>query len=133
MTAGKGIIHSEVPASFNEDSVGFQLWVNLESKLKMIEPSYQEYSNDKIQIFKKDGVEVKIISGLWEGKKGPILARTPSYYFDVQLLPGGVFKLPISGLWNTLIFVYKGEANYMGKHYVDTLSCCSLNRTGKEE
>ena len=48
MTAGKGIIHSEVPASINEDSVGFQLWVNLESKLKMIEPSYQEYSNDKI-------------------------------------------------------------------------------------
>lgn len=48
MTAGKGIVHSEVPASYEEDALGFQLWINLESKNKMIEPAYQEYTNDKI-------------------------------------------------------------------------------------
>jgi quercetin 2,3-dioxygenase len=91
MTAGKGILHSEVPASYDEDNLGFQLWINLESKNKMIEPAYQEYTSDKIQVYQGDKVEVKIISGKWEGKTGPIYARTPSYYFDVHILPGGVF------------------------------------------
>ncbi len=41
MSAGKGIVHSQVPGSFEEDSIGFQLWVNLEKKNKMMEPTYQ--------------------------------------------------------------------------------------------
>ena len=45
-TAGKGLVHSEMPASFEEMSVGFQLWLNLRSDKKMVEPKYQEYSKD---------------------------------------------------------------------------------------
>ena len=51
MTAGKGIVHAEMPGSYEEDSVGFQLWLNLKSKDKMQEPQYQEYTKDKIPIF----------------------------------------------------------------------------------
>jgi len=65
MTAGRGIVHCEMPASFEEYSTGFQLWINLDSKNKMIEPAYQEYTNDKIQRYAGDKVEVKIISGKW--------------------------------------------------------------------
>lgn len=133
MTAGRGILHSEIPASYEEDSLGFQLWINLESKNKMVEPAYQEYTNDKIEVFKGDKVEVKIISGKWEGKTGPIYARTPSYYFDVHVLPGGVFELPISGEWNTIIFVYEGQVVYQDKELVDHMHCCLLNKTNKKE
>jgi len=51
----------------------------------MIEPNYQEFKNKELQIIKHDKSTVKIISGEWKGKKGPILARTPTYYFDVAL------------------------------------------------
>lgn len=46
MTAGKGIVHAEMPGSFEETSRGFQLWLNLRSDKKMTEPKYQEYKRD---------------------------------------------------------------------------------------
>ena len=58
-------------------------------------PAYQQFSNDKIETYEEDKVKVKIISGKWKGKTGPIYARTPSYYFDIEILPGGRFELPI--------------------------------------
>lgn len=63
-------------------------------------------------------MDVKIISGKWKGKEGPIFARTPSYYFDVKLLPGGTFDLPIPGDWNSIIFPYSGEILYQAKTVV---------------
>jgi redox-sensitive bicupin YhaK (pirin superfamily) len=51
MTAGKGIVHAEMPASFDEDSIGFQLWLNLKAKDKMIDARYQEITKDQIPLF----------------------------------------------------------------------------------
>lgn len=48
MTAGRGIVHSEIPASFEEYSLGFQLWINLKKENKMDPPAYQEFTKDKI-------------------------------------------------------------------------------------
>ena len=59
----KGIVHSEMPSSRHVESIGFQLWLNLENKNRMIEPQYQEYIADKIPNVEKDGVLVKIIAG----------------------------------------------------------------------
>ena len=56
----KGIVHSEIPISH---IFGFQLWVNLENKNKMIEPRYQEVKNADIPIAEKEGVKVKVIAG----------------------------------------------------------------------
>lgn len=78
-------------------------------------------------------MNVKIIAGKWKGKVGPIYARTPSYYFDVEILPGGQFDLPIPGLWNSIIFVYSGEVNYQGKTLVEKDSCCVLNKSKNNE
>lgn len=91
MTAGRGIMHSEMPASEEETSVGFQLWLNLKSNKKMVEPKYQEYTKNQIPIFEKDGVKVKIICGEWQGNKGLIKYETPAYYMDVHLPPNGKF------------------------------------------
>lgn len=51
MTAGKGIVHAEMPASKDEDSIGLQLWLNLRANEKMIEPRYQELTSDQIPVF----------------------------------------------------------------------------------
>ena len=128
MTAGRGIVHSEIPASFDEDSLGFQLWINLASNEKMKSPAYQEYTSDKIDKIRQDKVQVKIISGEWKGKKGPIYARTPTYYFDVSIEAGGEFKLAIPGDWNTIIFTYDGDVIYQGKQKVGHQHCCVLEK-----
>lgn len=72
MTAGKGIVHAEMPGSFDEDTIGFQLWINLRAKDKLIDPVYQEIKKDKLPIVEKDGTKVVIIAGEAFGQKGPI-------------------------------------------------------------
>lgn len=84
-------------------------------------------------MFQGEGVEVKIIAGKWNGKTGPIYARTPAYYFDVKLLPKGSFDLPIPGHWNSFIFVHQGDLVYNNGTKVDTFSCCVLEKSGKAE
>jgi redox-sensitive bicupin YhaK (pirin superfamily) len=129
MTAGRGIMHSEMPGSFEEESYGFQLWINLRKELKMIQPQYQEYKSNQLQIIELEKSTVKIISGEWKGKKGPILARTPTYYFDISLKEDGDFDIPIPKKWNTLVFVYEGKLNYTvnGKtREIDEFYCCVL-------
>ena len=112
MTAGRGIVHSEIPASFEQHSLGFQLWINLKKENKMNPPAYQEFTRDKLQVYHEDKLDVKVIAGKWKGHEGPIVCRTPSYYFDVHVHAGGKFDIPISGLWNSIIFPYEGEVKY---------------------
>lgn len=54
-------------------------------------PAYQEFTKDKIEVYHEEKLNVKIIAGKWKGKVGPIYTRTPAYYFDVEILPGGKF------------------------------------------
>ena len=62
MTAGKGIVHSEMPHG-DDENVGLQLWINLKAKEKMIEPQYQELLSKDIPHVEKDGVHVAVIAG----------------------------------------------------------------------
>lgn len=89
-------------------------------------PTYQEFAKDTVELYKEDKVEVKIISGKWKQKTGPIYARTPAYYFDMHILPGGEFILPIPGEWNTIVFVYQGSITYQQKQEVNLHHCCVL-------
>ena len=68
MTAGRGIVHCEMPVD-DDVSHGLQLWVNLKAKDKMIEPQYQELKDEHIPKTKKDGVAVKVIAGESMGVK----------------------------------------------------------------
>lgn len=63
MTAGKGIVHSEMPGSFTETTEGFQLWINLEKKNKMCDPAYQEIKADKLPILTRPGIWIRLIAG----------------------------------------------------------------------
>ncbi|MDP4227244.1 MAG: pirin family protein, partial [Bacteroidota bacterium] len=72
MTSGNGIYHQEMPKGQKGMMQGIQLWVNLSSKNKMTSPKYRGITSKEIPVIKKDGLEIKIISGTYENKKGPV-------------------------------------------------------------
>jgi len=96
MTAGRGIVHSEMPVSEGERLRGFQLWVNLPSAKKMIPPRYQDVSKADIPTAKGDGFEAALIAGDLAGETGPIteVAAAP-FYADITLTRSGNVTLPV--------------------------------------
>src|SRR5579862_6221789 len=87
MTAGRGIVHSEMPEQEQGLLQGFQLWVNLPRRNKMTEPRYQEYEPGAIpEAQLADGVRARVIAGRFGGKEGPIdAATTEPLYLDLSL------------------------------------------------
>lgn len=108
MTAGRGIVHSEMPAAHGTQT-GLQLWINLSSEHKMIEPKYQEITSKDIAEATKDGVKVRIIAGEAMGIKSPVYTRTPTMYLDFILRPGAQLQQPIPESWNAFVYVLEGE------------------------
>ncbi|KAL4192789.1 hypothetical protein AMTRI_Chr06g173700 [Amborella trichopoda] len=108
MTAGRGIIHSEMPAEEGPNK-GLQLWINLSSKEKMIEPGYQELQSQDIKIAERDGVEVRIIAGEAMGIKSPVYTRTPTMYLDFTMKPSAQLHQPIPESWNAFVYIMEGE------------------------
>jgi redox-sensitive bicupin YhaK (pirin superfamily) len=108
MTAGKGIIHSEMPEMKDGQLWGFQLWLTLAAKDKMIEPRYQHLSPEDIPAVTKKGMTVKLISGSYDGTSGPALTEFPVSYFDVALKKNGRFQLPPVQGQNGFLYVHSG-------------------------
>ncbi|CAI0452196.1 unnamed protein product [Linum tenue] len=108
MTAGRGIIHSEMPAGQGVQR-GLQLWINLSSEYKMIEPGYQELLSSDIKTAENDGVEVRIIAGESMGVESPVYTRTPTMYLDFTMQPRTQFHQPIPETWNAFIYIIEGE------------------------
>jgi len=93
MTAGSGIIHQEMPKRYEGLMRGFQLWVNLPARKKMIAPKYRGITRDQIPMLKEDGIEAKAIAGVIDGIEGPVRDLAVDVeYFDVTLTAGMVFK-----------------------------------------
>ncbi|CAI0379222.1 unnamed protein product [Linum tenue] len=112
MTAGRGIVHSEMPAAQGTQK-GLQLWINLSSKHKMIEPRYQEISSKDIaEASNEDGVKVRVIAGEALGAKSPVYTRTPTMYLDFTLEPGARLQQPIPASWNAFVYVLDGEGGF---------------------
>ncbi|KAF8708767.1 hypothetical protein HU200_030154 [Digitaria exilis] len=108
MTAGRGIVHSEMPAADGVQK-GLQLWINLSSKDKMIEPKYQELQSKDISRAEKDGVEVRIIAGEAFGVRSPVYTRTPTMYMDFTMRPGSQLHQPVPEGWNAFVYIIDGE------------------------
>ena len=111
MTAGRGIVHSELPYD-DKPTQGLQLWVNLPKSLKMCEPAYQELKNAQIPKASKDGVTVKIIAGESMGIKSPVYTRTPTMYLDFKVDPNSSFSQPIPAGWNAFIYIISGSGKF---------------------
>ena len=115
MTAGSGVVHSEMPAADFQARGGrmhgFQLWVNLPRRDKMMSPRYQEVPAAKIPIGKSaDGKAiVRVIAGESLGAHAIIDTQTPISYFDVTLSPGGVLEQPLPTDHNSFAYVVEGS------------------------
>lgn len=112
MTAGRGIIHSEMPEQQEGLLRGFQLWINLPARDKMSEPRYQEFAPSQIPtISPADGVAIRVLAGSVGGVKGPVNAgATDPLYLDVTLAPGAGFSQAVRGADASFIYMFEGEA-----------------------
>jgi len=112
MTAGKGIVHSEMPEQENGLLMGFQLWVNLPASAKMSEPGYQEFSPSETPLEQRDnGTVIRVISGTTsEGTRGVVNNDfvNPTY-LDVTLPAGETFHQAVNTSDNAFLFVIEGE------------------------
>ena len=125
MTAGRGVIHSEMPIQTEGLVWGFQLWLNLPKEKKMIEPAYNDIPADKIPIVNVPGGQVKIISGKFSGITGPGIAHTGILYYDISLETGSEINIPIENGWNGFCYVYEGSISCgktVSKSYLAILS-----------
>jgi redox-sensitive bicupin YhaK (pirin superfamily) len=93
MTAGSGIIHQEMPQKYDGLMQGFQLWVNLPAKKKMIDPKYRGIEKEQIPPVQKNGMKIKVIAGKVSGTEGPVSDLAISIeYLDVELAAGKTFE-----------------------------------------
>jgi redox-sensitive bicupin YhaK (pirin superfamily) len=93
MTAGSGIIHQEMPQKYNGLMQGFQLWVNLPARKKMINPKYRGIEKQQIPVLKIDSSKIKVIAGKVDGTEGPVRDLAINIeYFDVELDAGKTFE-----------------------------------------
>ena len=116
MTAGSGILHQEMPKGNVAGQMhGFQLWANLPSALKMTDPRYQDIAgNDVPQIIDDDGTVVKIITGNFWSKAGPVdgIAADP-LFLDVSIPPNGRKTLPVDTRANAFAYVFAGQGSFV--------------------
>jgi redox-sensitive bicupin YhaK (pirin superfamily) len=112
MTAGAGIVHSEMPekefAHAGGRLHGFQLWVNLPRRDKTIKPLYQEVLSSKIPVASTDDglVTAKVIAGEALGLRAVIQTRTPIMYVHFTLQPGAsITQQPVPKEYNTFVYV----------------------------
>jgi len=114
MTAGKGIVHSEMPEQENGLLEGFQLWVNLPAEHKMDAPGYQEHPAKCIPLESRGGgVEVKVIAGVTsQGTTGPVVQPlTEPLYLDVRVPAGQAFVEALPIAHNVFIYVVNGRVS----------------------
>ncbi len=112
MTAGRGIVHSEMPEQQEGLMRGFQLWVNLPAKDKMTAPKYQEFAAGKIpEARPSEGVRVKVIAGRVGDVEGPVKQpATDPTYLDIQLDAGTAFEHALPAGHSAFAYVYEGAA-----------------------
>ena len=133
MTAGKGIVHAEMPASFDVPAYGFQLWLNLDKAHKYCEPQYQEFKADKIPSYKDDKIFAKVIAGKVFDVAGPVVARTPAYFLDFTIQPGIEYEHTIPKNWNAMIIVHQGSVTIQDSQKVSKGSAAVMTPSSQED
>ena len=117
MTAGKGVIHSEIPQQKEGVMEGFQLWLNLPKRDKMNTPWYKDIKHSELPKYvTQQGVEVTVIAGESNGTTGAVTRDiTQPHYLDIHMPAGTQFEQTLSPSHNAFIYVYRGEVSVAGK------------------
>ena len=133
MTAGRGIIHQEMPKQYNGTLLwGFQLWANLPASKKMTEPKYQGITAGEIpQVELENGTKIKVICGEVGGTVGPVrgVAIDPEY-LDVTVPAGGEFSHPLPEEKSAFAYVLEGEGLFGLRALPVDAGGRSVNQTG---
>lgn len=134
MTAGRGVIHSEMPEQNEGLMEGFQLWLNLPAKDKMMAPWYRDIPNEQVPRFKLDsGATVQVIAGTSHGVAGAVQREgTEPLYLDIELPEGATFEQAIPAGHNAFIYVFRGEAVVAGKSVPQTRMAIFDNAEGAD-
>jgi quercetin 2,3-dioxygenase len=110
MTAGRGVIHSEMPEQEEGAMEGFQLWLNLPAREKMREPWYRDIASADVPEWHGDGVVARVIAGASHGVQGAVQREaTEPLCLDLHLQPGASFAQPLPAEHNAFVVVYRGE------------------------
>jgi redox-sensitive bicupin YhaK (pirin superfamily) len=110
MTAGRGLIHSELPEQEEGRMEGFQLWLNLPAADKMTTPGYRDIPSAEIPELQLPGATVRVIAGASHDVAGAVQkAHTQPLYLDLHLEPGASFEQALPASHNAFVYVYRGE------------------------
>jgi len=111
MTAGRGLVHSEMPEQQEGRMRGFQLWLNLPAREKMTAPKYQEFGPERIPTATPGpGVQVKVIAGRVQDVIGPIQQpATDPTYLDLAIEPGASWSEPLPEDYSAFLYVFEGS------------------------
>jgi len=117
MTAGRGVIHSEIPQQEDGLMEGFQLWLNLPSRDKLCEPWYRDIKAGELPHLRTPaGVDVTVIAGSSHGLQGAVTRdATAPLYLDVHLPAGSRFEQPLPATHNAFVYVYRGSVSVSGQ------------------
>jgi redox-sensitive bicupin YhaK (pirin superfamily) len=112
MTAGRGVVHSELPEQEEGRMEGFQLWLNLPARDKLNEPWYRDFAAAELPRFAlANGVAATVIAGESHGVTGAVTrAATAPLYLDLHLPAGTAFAQPLAAEHNAFAYVYRGAA-----------------------
>jgi len=115
MTAGRGVIHSELPEQEQGVMEGFQLWLNLPARDKMVPAWYRDFPAAEIPEVARDGVSVRVIAGHSLGVAGAMQREhTEPLYLDLHFDPGARFEQPLPSGHNAFVYVYRGALDIAG-------------------
>lgn len=116
MTAGRGVIHSEIPQQEDGVMEGFQLWLNLAGKDKMCRPWYRDFKAAELPRWQDDqGVAVTVIAGQCQGVTGAVTrATTEPLYLDIHMPAGSTFDQALDPRMNAFVYVYRGLVQIAG-------------------
>jgi redox-sensitive bicupin YhaK (pirin superfamily) len=110
MTAGRGVVHSELPEQQEGRMEGFQLWLNLAAADKMQAPGYRDIGSAEIPEWQGAGARVRVIAGHSHGVQGAVQRETTlPLYLDVHLDDGKGFEQPLAPTHNAFVYVYRGS------------------------
>lgn len=118
MTAGRGVIHSEMPEQEEGLMNGFQLWLNLPGRDKMCPPWYRDIANHEVPEWRTENLTVRVIAGTFEGVQGLVTRQaTDPVYWDIQAHGGQAvtFEQALPKGHNAFLVVYAGEVAMQGK------------------
>jgi redox-sensitive bicupin YhaK (pirin superfamily) len=127
MTAGRGIIHEEMPEQEDGLMWGYQLWVNLPAKSKMVPARYQDIAADQIPSVEADGCKVRVIAGTFRGTSGPVEAIvTEPLLFEIEMDPNAALDLPIAEGKSAFFYVALGTVQ-VADRFVNSRQIAALS------